>query len=525
MESPILFLIIGILSVLTISLVVVAVVIYTQSKKASQNREKEIEEAIAKAKQASVLTEEQAIEKASQIAKNKILEAEKRALEIETKSQETLSITREKIKEQERILEERERKLLDRARTLDQRFDLLDQKERALEQAKKAVAKNRETLEIKLQEVAKMSKQDAENLLKEQVEKDLQDWYAEKIRENEDLIKQTSDEVGKNILVESMSNAATDYVVETTTTTITIDDEALKGKIIGKEGRNIRLFQNLTGVDLIVDEAPNQVTISCFDPIRREVGALALKKLLADGRVHPGSIEEAVDKVKKDLLKVIKKTGEDMAYETGFNNLPSEIIMLLGRFKYRFSYGQNLVKHTLEMVKIGEALANELNADVQVTKLACLLHDLGKVVPEEGKQHHHISAEVAKKYFKNEKLINAIEAHHYDIEATCLEAELVRIADAISGARPGARRDSYEDYVKRIRALEDIAYKHSGVKEAFAIHAGREIRVLVKPDDTTDEDAKVMAHQIAREIEETQNYPGVIKVNVIREYRVTEEAK
>lgn len=525
MESSILFLGLGILSVLTLALAGISAFLYSQIKKEREKKSTEINDAVKKAKESSVLTEEQAIEKASQIAKNKILEAEKKSLEIESKTQETLRLAREKIKDQEKILEERERKLLDRSRVIDQRFDLIDQKERALEQAKKDVTRNREMLETKLQDIARMSKQEAEKQLKEEVEKDLQNWFAKKIRENEDMIRQKSDEVSKNILVESMASAATDYVVETTTTTITIEDEALKGKIIGKEGRNIRLFQNLTGVDLIVDEAPNQVTISCFDPIRREVGALALKKLLADGRVHPGSIEEAVDKVKKDLLKVIKKTGEDMAYETGFNNLPQEIIMLLGRFKYRFSYGQNLVKHTLEMVKIGEELAKELGADIQVTKLACLLHDLGKVLPEDGKQHHHISAEIAKKYFKDEKLINAIEAHHFDIDAKFIEAEIVRIADAISGARPGARRDSYEDYVKRIRALEDIAYKHKGVKEAFAIHAGREIRVLVKPEETSDEDANVMAHKIAREIEETQSYPGVIKVNVIREYRALEEAK
>lgn len=525
MEDSVLFLVVGILSVLTVALIVVAVVFYSQIQKVKKEKDSEVAKAIETAKQSVTLTEEQAIEKASQLAKNKILEAEKKALEIETKSQESLTTTREKIKEQEKIVEERERKLLERGKIMDQRFDSLEQKEKSIEQAKKDVSKNKEILEKRLQEIARMTKQEAEKQLKEEVEKDLQDWMAAKIRENEGLIKQSSDEVGKNILVESMASAATDYVVETTTTTITIDDEALKGKIIGKEGRNIRLFQNLTGVDLIVDEAPNQVTISCFDPIRREVGALALKKLLSDGRVHPGSIEEAVDKVKKDLLKVIKKTGEDIAYESGFNNLPQEVVMLLGRFKYRFSYGQNLVKHTLEMVKIGEYLAKELGADVQITKLACLMHDIGKVAPEEGKQHHHISAEIARKYWKEDKLINAIEAHHFDIDANCIEAEIVRIADAISGARPGARRDSYEDYVKRIRALEDIAYKHSGVKEAFAIHAGREIRVLVKPDQTSDEDASVMAHKIAREIEQTQNYPGVIKVNVIREYRASEEAK
>jgi ribonuclease Y len=516
---------VGILGVLTVGIAIFAYSLYKKIQSNEIEKQKEIQEAMRRGRESVAMSEQEAIEKASQIAKNKILEAEKRALEIDTKTQESLRNSRERIKDQEKIIEERERKLLERAKTIDQRYDAIEQKEKAIDQAKKDVAKNKENLEKKLQEVAQLSKQEAEKLLKQEIEADLSDWITKRVRESEGQVKQQSDDLAKNLIVESMLNAATDYVAETTTTTITIDDEALKGKIIGKEGRNIRIFQNLTGVDLVVDEAPNQVTISCFDPIRREVGALALKKLLADGRVHPGSIEETVEKVKKDLLKIIKKTGEDIAYETGFNNLPNEIIMLLGRFKYRFSYGQNLVKHTLEMVKIGESLATELGADVQVTKLACLLHDIGKVAPEEGKQHHHISAEVAAKFFKDEKLINAIEAHHYDIDAKYIEAEIVRIADAISGARPGARRDSYEEYVKRIRALEDIANKHKGVKESFAIHAGREIRVIVKPDETNDEDTKTMAYKIAREIEETQNYPGVIKVNVIREYRALEEAK
>lgn len=378
----------------------------------------------------------------------------------------------------------------------------------------------------KLEEISGLTKNEAINLLKTEVERDQINWIAKKVRESENEIKFKSDMLAKNILIEAMQNASTEYVSETTATTFTIEDESLKGKIIGKEGRNIRTFEKVTGVDLIIDEAPNQITISCFDPIRREVAGLALKKLLSDGRIHPGAIEETVENVKKDLLKVIKKTGEDMAYEAGINNLPNEIIMLLGRFKYRYSYGQNLVKHTLEMVKIGEYLARELGADVYTVKLACILHDIGKVIPEEGKQHHHISGEISRKFFKNnEKLHNAIEAHHYDIESKCIEAEIVRIADAISGARPGARRDSYDEYVKRVRALEDIATKYPSVKEAYAIHAGREIRVILKPDNTTDNDVKVTAQKIAKEIEETQNYPGVVKVVVIRELRGIEEAK
>jgi len=521
-----LLLVLAVLLVLATLFGVAAFYLNNQVKKVKEESTKQVAAAIEKGKSMANLTEEQAIEKASQIAKNKLLEAEKTVLELENKAQGTVRDIREKIKEQERILDERERGILTRSKNIDERVNAIELKERGLEQAKKDVLKIKEDLGTKLEQIAGLTKQEAEVQLKSQVEKDMQDWYAKRIRENEDQINLKNDEISKTILVETMVNAATDYVVETTTTTFTIDDEAMKGKIIGKDGRNIRTFEKLTGVDLIVDEAPNQVTLSCFDPIRREVGALALKKLLDDGRVHPGAIEETVEKVKKDLLKVIKKTGEDMAYETGFNNLPTEIIMLLGRFKYRFSFGQNLVKHTLEMVKIGESLALEMGADVQTVKLACLLHDIGKVAPEEGKQHHHISGEIARKYFKNnDRLYNAIEAHHFDIDAKFIESEIVRIADAISGARPGARRDSYEEYIKRVRALEDIAKKHIGVKEAYAIHAGREVRVIVKPEEVTDEDTKVMAYKIAKEIEETQNYPGVIKVNVIRELRATEEAK
>lgn len=472
------------------------------------------------------ISDEEAIAKASQLAKTKLLEAQKEAMELTSRAQEEVRKLRESLGKQEHELNDRERKLLERSKNIDARFDQIEKKEQALEQAKKDVKAVRAGLQTQLEQIAKLTRSEAEEQLKKQLESELNDWKSKKIKEAKKLISKESEEESKNILIEVMLNSATDYVAETTTTSMTIEDEALKGKIIGKDGRNIRTFEKLTGVDVIIDEAPNQVTVSSFDPIRREVAAIAMQKLLKDGRVHPGTIEETVDKVKKDLLKEIKKTGEEIAYETGFNDLPNEIIMLLGRFKYRFSYGQNLVKHTLEMVKIGEALANELKADVRTTKLACLLHDLGKVAPEEGKQHHHISAEIARKHYKDdEKLANAIEAHHFDIDAKYIESEIVRIADAISGARPGARRDSYEEYVKRVRALEDIAKKHKGVAEAFAVHAGREIRVIVKPNDVTDKDTEVIAYEVAREIEKTQNYPGIVKVTVIREYRVEEEAK
>jgi ribonuclease Y len=474
----------------------------------------------------SSLSELEAIEKASEIAKSKILEAETKSSEIAQQAQSSAESIRKQLKDQEKILDEREKKIIERSKNLDERFDALDAKEKDIQDRKDNLKVLAAELGTKLEDIAKLSKAQAEKELKAQVEKELQDWTAKKIRETEKNITESVEEKSQKVLVEAMHQSAVDYVADTTTTTIDIQDESMKSRIIGKSGRNVRAFERHTGVDVIIDESPTEITISSFDPIRREVAAIAMQKLVSSGKINPASIEETIEKIKKDILKEIKKTGEDMAYEAGINDLPEEIIMLLGRFKYRFSYGQNLVKHTLEVVKLGEYIALEVGADVAVTKLACLLHDIGKVAPQEGKQHHHISAEIAKKYFKdNERLINAIEAHHYDIEAKYTEAEVVRIADAISGARPGARKDSYEDYIKRIRALEDIATKLPGVKEAYAIRAGREVRVIVKPEDVDDDATKVMAYEIAKDIENTQSYPGIIKVNVIREIRAVEEAK
>jgi ribonuclease Y len=359
------------------------------------------------------------------------------------------------------------------------------------------------------------------------VEVELKNEIAKKVKAAELEAQREAEDKARWILVDAMQKSATDYVAETTTTTLDLENEELKGKIIGKEGRNIRTFEKLTGVDIIVDEAPEAVTLSCFDPVRREVAAIALQKLLKDGRVHPGTIESTIQEVKEDIAREIKKTGEKLAYDADCPDLPQEVIKLLGRFKYRYSYGQNLIKHTLEMIKLGSALASELGADVEFVKKACLLHDVGKVLVHEieGKPHHVISGEVIRKYLRDEKLANAAEAHHGDIEPKSLEAIVVAIADAISGARPGARRDNYEEYIKRIRALEDIANKFKGVKEAYAIHAGREIRVLLEPEKASDEDAKVLAHKISKEIEKTQQYPGTVRVTVIREFRAEEEAK
>ena len=494
-------------------------------------------------------SEEEAINKASAKAKNTILEAEKKAVEItaesekkalqlrrktdqqlnelRTQAEADIKKSRDRLNQEQKGLDTRERQLLERSNTLDEASENIAKKERSLDQAKKDVEKNRQRIITELEKIAGMTRDEAKQKIENEIEQDLASHIARKIKEAETRIERTIDEKAKEALIDVMQKSATDYVAEATSTTIDIANEDLKGKIIGKEGRNIRALQRLTGVDVIVDEAPNQVTLSCFDPIRREVAAGTLTRLLSDGRVHPGSIEETVIKVKNDLAKQIKKNGEELASQAGFEDLPNEVILLLGRYKYRFSYGQNLGKHSLEMVNMGAQLASEVGADVQMTKLACLLHDIGKVLAheQEGKPHHHISGDIIRKYLKDDKLANAAEAHHGDIEANSKEAIIVQIADAISGSRPGSRHNNHDDYVKRIRALEDIAKQYDQVKEAYAIHAGREVRVIINSAVATDDEAKVVSHKIAKEIESTQNYPGSVKVTTIREYRVQDEAK
>ncbi|MBN1915805.1 ribonuclease Y [Candidatus Dojkabacteria bacterium] len=473
-----------------------------------------------------IIPEDEALEKASVRAKEIILEAQREALDVKSKTDEKVKSLYRDLEENEKRLDIREKKIIERANSIDHRFDEIGRKEKAIEQAKIDVKKLRDKTETELQQIAGLTKAKAKEQLEKKLEEDMKEYIAKKIKEAEYKIESEAEERAKEILVDSMQKSATDYVAETTTTSVEVNEDQ-KGKIIGKEGRNIRTFERLTGVDIIVDEAPGQISVSSFDPIRREVAAIALKGLLKDGRIHPGTIEESIKKAKEEVVKEIRKTGEYIAYETGFNDLPLEVVKLLGRFKYRFSYGQNLIKHTIEMVNIGAQLAAEIGADVQLTKKACLLHDIGKVLTHEieGKPHHHISGNIIRKYFKDEKLANAAEAHHGDIEAKSTEAHLVAIADAISGARPGARVDNYEDYIKRIKALEDIAKQYKEVKEAYAIHAGREVRVLIDPKVADDEEAKILAHKIAKEIEETQNYPGIVKITAIREFRIEEEAK
>lgn len=470
------------------------------------------------------LSELEAIEKASSIAKEKILEAEKKASQIERDAQSATDKAKHKLRQQERDLTKKEEKLAQKSMEIDEKYDLLDKKEKEIDAIRNEAKSHQDKLKKEIERVANLSEREARELLEERISGDIQTWVSKQVKDAETELKKRKVLKAQEILSTALLNASVEYTAETTTTTVEIGDESMKGRIIGKEGRNIRTFQDRTGVDLIMDESPTQVTISSFDPIRREVGALALKRLIKDGKIHPASIEETIERVKKDLLKEIKKTGEEIAFETGFNDLSPELIMLLGRFKYRYSKGLNLIKHTLEVVKLSEILAKELGANKEKAKLAALLHDIGKVQPEDGKQYFEVTVEIADKYIKDQDVINALKAQNPDFESNDIIGQIIEIADTISTTRPGAQKSNYEEYIRRLRSIEDVANSEPGVKQTFALKAGKDVKVLVEPKGVPSEELKALAFKIAKNIEETQSVGGPVKVTVLREYRTSAEA-
>ena len=474
------------------------------------------------------IPEEEILKVADKVVSKRIEEAEKEIEENKRKAEEHLRQLRKEAQEHEELLLEREKKLNERTRMLDKKSEELEIASESLKKMQRGVEKTRLQLKEELQKISGLTQEEARQRLMSEIDEDIKDYEAKKIRQAQKKVEEVADEKAKEILVESMQRIVTDYVGETTTSTIKVDDDKVKGRIIGKEGRNIRAFEKLTGVDVIIDESPNTIALSSFDPLRREIAAVALNKLIGDGRIHPSSIEEAIRKAKNEISIEIKKNGEILAEEAGWPGIDIGLIKLLGKMKYRTSYGQSLMSHTIEVIRIGEVLATELKADVDLVKRACLLHDIGKVLSHKiDSPHHHISGQIARKYGLDEKLVNAIEAHHLDIEPQSVEAVIVYLADAISGARPGARKDSYEQYIQRIEALENVAKEVGGekIEEVFAIRAGRELRVIVKPNLISDDEMTVLAKDLAETIEKTQNYPGNVEVTLIRETRAVEIAK
>ncbi len=426
-----------------------------------------------------------------------------------------------------------EQRLLDREESLDKKLDSIDKRSENLRKAEDEVEalKNeiraiRTKQQDKLEKIAKLTKDEAADKLMAMTERDIRNDLIGLVNKIQNETKDLAEEKAAVIITEAMERMASEVTAERTVSSVKLDDEEMKGRIIGKEGRNIQALQRATGVDIMVDDTPGMIILSSFDPVRREVARVALEMLLKDGRVHPGRIEEVVDKAQKQVQKDVMRTAEDAAREVGIVGIPKEILQYLGELKFRTSYGQNVLKHSTEMAHMAGVIAEQIGADTKVVKYAALLHDMGKALTHkmEGK-HHHIGAEIARKYGVPENICHAIEAHHDDVEATTLEALVVRVVDAISAARPGARNISAENFAERMRDLENVAVSFKGVDKAYAISAGREVRVFVKPTDLDDLGAIKLARDVATKIESTMQYPGTIKVNVIRETRAIEFAK
>ena len=511
-----------ILPIILVDILLLAVfgyIVYKAIQKATKNKvlllEKEAEDLVEKAKKEAEATK-----------KESILEAKE---EVHKLRNDLDRDSRERRNEIQRL----ERRILQREESLDKKSDLLEKKEDTInkrlqeidqleENVQQLFTKRREELE----RISTLTSDEAKELLLGEVRKEVSHDAALMIKEIESKAKEEADKKAREIITTAIQRCAADHVSESTVHVVALPNDEMKGRIIGREGRNIRTLETLTGVDLIIDDTPEAVILSSFDPIRREVAKIALEKLIVDGRIHPARIEEMVERATRDVENDIKEEGEQATLETGVHGLHPEIIRLLGRLKYRTSYGQNVLKHSIEVAYLAGLMASELGLDVNLAKRAGLLHDIGKAVDQEQEGPHAlIGGDLAKKYHESPLIVNAIAAHHGDVEMMSLEAVLVQAADAISAARPGARRETLEAYIKRLEKLEEIANSYEGVDKSYAIQAGREIRIMVKPELLDDAGSIELARNLAKSVEEQLEYPGQIKINVIREIRAVDFAK
>ena len=502
-----------------IILIVIGFIQRAMINKASKNRieslQKEAEGVLEDAKKESEALKKEVILEAKE-------EAHKLRNDLEKES-------RERRSELQRL----ERRLLQREESLDKKSDLLEKKEEGLndrvieiENIENGVKSLYEEQRSELERISNLTTEEARKILLDQVNREVKHEAAIMIKDVESKAKEESDKRAREIITNAIQRCAADHVSESTVYVVALPNDEMKGRIIGREGRNIRTLETLTGVDLIIDDTPEAVILSSFDPIRREVARIALEKLIVDGRIHPARIEEMVERAMKDVENDIKEEGEQATFETGVHGLHPEVIKLLGRLKYRTSYGQNVLNHSIEVSNLARIMAEELGLNPKLARRAGLLHDIGKGVDQEYEGPHAlIGGDLAKKYHESPAVVNAISAHHGDVEMQTLEAVLVQAADAISAARPGARRETLEAYIKRLEKLEEIATSYEGVEKSYAIQAGREIRIMVKPDQVDDAGAVEMARNIVKNIEEQLEYPGQIKINVIRETRAVDYAK
>ena len=439
----------------------------------------------------------------------------------------------QEIKERRGEVQKQEARLIQKEENLEKRSDNFEKREIELENQMQDLEKQKEELEklhnqemIELQKIAALTKEEAKERLLSEMEKELVAEKAALIREQDQKAKETVNKDAKEMLCYAIQKCAADHSQETTVSIVALPNDEMKGRIIGREGRNIKALETLTGIDLIIDDTPEAVVLSGFDPLRREVAKIALEKLIDDGRIHPAKIEEMVEKAKEEVENTIKEEGERAVLETGVIGLHPDIVKLIGKLKYRTSYGQNVLNHSIEVSNLARIMADELGLDTKLARRAGLLHDLGKALDHDMEGTHvEIGVEILKKYKENPLVVNAVEAHHGDVEPQTLEAVLVQAADAISASRPGARRETLEAYIKRLQNLEEIADSFDGVEKSFAIQAGREIRIIVKPDKISDDQMTILARDVAKKVEAEMDYPGQIKVNIIRETRVVDYAK
>ena len=505
-----------------------------------QYRKQATEKKIQRTEELATRLYDDAVRKADEYKKEKILEAKEEILKEKAENDREKAENDKEMRERRAEVQRSERRIIQREETLDKKSDNLESREESLNKREEALNQrvtdigkleekaqelyNRQ--ENELERIASMSQDEAKQLIIERVQKEAFHDAAASVRDIEAKAKEEGEKKARNIIALAIQRCAADHVAETTVSVINLPNDDMKGRIIGREGRNIRALETATGVELIIDDTPEAVIVSAFDPVRREIARLAVEHLITDGRIHPARIEEVVDKAKKEVDQQIREAGDNALFETGINGIHPELVKLLGRLKYRTSYGQNVRKHSIEVSHLAGLMAAELGADVQLAKRAGLLHDIGKAVDHEAEGTHvTLGAELARKYRESPDVIHAILAHHNDIEPQTVEAVLVQAADAISAARPGARRESIENYIKRLETLEAIATSFDGVEKSYAIQSGREVRIMVKPDDVTDEGTRVLAREVAKRIEKEMQYPGQIRVNVIRETRATEYAK
>ncbi len=497
-----------------------AIILYTNKKmqKNKSNAVKIIEDAYAEAKT---------------IKKEAMLESKELAQKAKDEADEEVKNRRQEAVKLEERLNQREEFIEKKELSLDKRTEQLEDEKREITEIRQGLEKEKENLNTlkdqamqEIEKVAKMSKQEAVDMLVSTMREDAQKEASKIVKQIEEDARENGEAKAREIIGQALQKCATETTSEMTVSVVSLPNDEMKGRIIGREGRNIRAIEAATGVELIVDDTPESITISGFDPIRREVARLALEKLITDGRIHPTRIEEIVEKMQREVDKTIKQAGDEACNETGIYNLNIELVKILGRLKYRTSYGQNVLKHSIETSIIAGLLASEMGANVKIAKRGGLLHDIGKALDHEMEGTHvQIGVELARKYGESEEVVHCIEAHHFNVEFKTIEAVIVQVADAISSSRPGARRDSFENYIKRLQQLEEIANSFKGVEKSFAVQAGREVRIIVKPEEISDSQAMFMAKEIASKIENEMQYPGHIKVNVIRESRFIETAK